>query len=668
MVSLNDFTDAIAPAGTALTWSTTSDLTNTNAHLSPGEVNNPSIGVYYGFYYDSTNDCASPPLTITLVQNTTPTITEGTGETRCGPGEVTLMGSATGNATFNWYASETGGAILETGETFTLEINQTTTFYLEATENGCATSTRVPVVATILVQPSAGTAIVNASSCNDPEFGSTTIDLDDLLTDADVGEWSFTSGPEEVPFTSANMVDFNDEDDGTYEYTFTTTGAESPCVNESVTVSISVSSCDTDDDGDGLLGGVEAAIGTDPNNDDSDGDGIKDDVEVGPDINNPLDEDGDGIIDALDSNEEDSDNDGVVDQEDPGNDNACIPDINNDLCEEPIDLEVVKTIDNPDASIGDEVTFTITVTNLGPRRAKSVLIGDFLVEDADEMYTNTAELLASDPLDSNPDNNSSTIALGVEQPEGVNLVIEKTARLSADSERLQNLTGLISGIDNDLRVEYFIKVSNKSLNDAVSNIRVTDVFSNPSNVIFEIIEEVVPQGSTFDASSGIWTINRQLAIDEEIELSYTVAFRSRGIVVNTAEVTGSSPRESTSEDEDSRSAVTVEVTTRNPLDIGILYNQFSPNADGINDFLEVNRLQQNESGIDTLVNINYDIEIYDRYGSLVYEAMSVTEEEAWDGTWKGKQVPDGTYFYALNVMVEGETEVKTSKGWIQLIR
>ncbi len=88
----------------------------------------------------------------------------------------------------------------------------------------------------------------------------------------------------------------------------------------------------TDSDGDGLSDTQEAALGTDPDNPDSDGDGRNDGEEVGADSAKPLDEDGDGIIDALDSATADADGDGVPDQQDPANADPCIPNRENTRC------------------------------------------------------------------------------------------------------------------------------------------------------------------------------------------------------------------------------------------------------------------------------------------------------------------------------------------------
>jgi len=77
----------------------------------------------------------------------------------------------------------------------------------------------------------------------------------------------------------------------------------------------------TDSDGDGLrdnqedknLNGVQDLGETDARNADSDNDGFDDGVEVGPNPAEPIDRDGDGIIDALESNILDTNNNGILD-------------------------------------------------------------------------------------------------------------------------------------------------------------------------------------------------------------------------------------------------------------------------------------------------------------------------------------------------------------------
>jgi gliding motility-associated-like protein len=86
-------------------------------------------------------------------------------------------------------------------------------------------------------------------------------------------------------------------------------------------------------DGDGCLNVDEIAAGTNPNNPDTDGDGENDCAEIGANPLTPLDTDGDGIIDALDSSVADTDGDGVNDETDPANNDPCIPNLTAPNCD-----------------------------------------------------------------------------------------------------------------------------------------------------------------------------------------------------------------------------------------------------------------------------------------------------------------------------------------------
>ncbi|MDP6944745.1 MAG: hypothetical protein QF464_11390 [Myxococcota bacterium] len=77
-----------------------------------------------------------------------------------------------------------------------------------------------------------------------------------------------------------------------------------------------------DSDLDGLTNAIEASegFGLDPLDADTDDDGDRDDLEVGDDLEAPLDSDEDGVIDAAESDLIDSDCDGSHDEEDPTDD------------------------------------------------------------------------------------------------------------------------------------------------------------------------------------------------------------------------------------------------------------------------------------------------------------------------------------------------------------
>ncbi|HEU5133782.1 MAG TPA: outer membrane beta-barrel protein [Steroidobacteraceae bacterium] len=92
------------------------------------------------------------------------------------------------------------------------------------------------------------------------------------------------------------------------------------------------SNFNNDSDGDGLLDSQEAALGTDMNDADTDDDGTSDGAEVGPNVNTPVNTDGDGVINALEPSNVDTDGDGVMNQLDPANGNPCVPNANAAAC------------------------------------------------------------------------------------------------------------------------------------------------------------------------------------------------------------------------------------------------------------------------------------------------------------------------------------------------
>jgi gliding motility-associated-like protein/uncharacterized repeat protein (TIGR01451 family) len=712
------YSSSIPPAGTTLKWSTDSNPLNTAAHLTPAQVNNPppAEGSYYVFFYDAVKSCASPVSTISIVVNTTPTVTEVTSSPTelCGSGSVTLSAAGTDNPTFNWYTTNVGGTPIATGASIVRNLAApissgpaiTYTFYVEATLNNCF-SEREAVSVVVAYQPSAGIP-TNASSCSVADNGPTTIDLDDRLTGEDAGSWAITTDPSgSLVLGAGNVVNFVGRPDGNYVFTFTTAGAQAPCTNVSSVVTISVNDCDVDTDGDGIFDGPEATLGTDPNNRDSDEDGIEDGVEVGPDFLNPLDEDSDGIIDALDSNILDQDMDGVVDQLDPANNNPCIPDNTNGLCDtdgdgitdgeeiangsdpldacspnltpdcapDPIDLEITKVVDNENAAPGTEVVFRVTVNNLSDSRVLGILIGDLLESgfefvsasaslgnydqttgewDIFELgpllsatldiranvieggvYSNTAELLDSFPDDNNPSNDSDTVTLSIDLPEGIDLLVEKTA-LSA-----RPLVGD--------EVLFTIKVTNQSVADNVSQIQIREVIADDSG--FEYLSHTADLG-TYDRDTGIWLIP-DLLKDQVAQLKITVRVPLVGTFENTASLVRSSPADGNPINNEA--TVQVIVSAPNPAEDGFIFNQFSPNNDGTNDFLKIKSIGSFP---------NSSIEIFNRYGQLVFENRNMTDDQVWDGFYKNEEAPEGTYFYILN-LGDG-TEVQ--KGWIQLIR
>ncbi len=83
-----------------------------------------------------------------------------------------------------------------------------------------------------------------------------------------------------------------------------------------------------------------------------------------------------------------------------------------------------------------------------------------------------------------------------------------------------------------------------------------------------------------------------------------------------------------------------------------VFTGFSPNGDGVNDtfFIE---------GI-----LNYpdsELSVFNRWGNEVFFAKGYLND--WDGSWSGKMLPDGTYFYVLE-----DGEGNSYSGYVQIHR
>ncbi|MBT8268641.1 MAG: gliding motility-associated C-terminal domain-containing protein, partial [Bacteroidia bacterium] len=326
-----------------------------------------------------------------------------------------------------------------------------------------------------------------------------------------------------------NIVDFDGLPAGDYVFTYTTTDAQAPCVNESVSVTITVTDCAVDTDNDGLTDGQENAIGTDPGNPDTDGDGLTD----GEEVNNIDDPNTEAIPERTSD---------PLDFCDPIIGVGCnVPDI---------DLGIEKIVDFIDPLIvGDQVRFTINLTNLSP--------------------------------------------------------------------------------------------------DLVRNIQVRDLLESG----FSYIGHTTTLGD-YDPVTGLWTID-ELGGNLVAGLVINAEVLEAGTLENTAVIEGSFPNDGNAEN----NTATVTFLARPLVEDGclVIFNQFSPNGDGLNDRLVVNCLEDYPS-------INVSLEVFDRYGNSVYSDNSY--DNTWDGSGKNGDLPKGTYFYILDL---GEG-FEIQKGWIQILR
>jgi gliding motility-associated-like protein len=66
----------------------------------------------------------------------------------------------------------------------------------------------------------------------------------------------------------------------------------------------------------------------------------------------------------------------------------------------------------------------------------------------------------------------------------------------------------------------------------------------------------------------------------------------------------------------------------------------TPNGDGINDTWIIDNMQLFPNSV---------VHVFDRWGITLFEANGYNENNAWDGTFEGKPLPIGTYYFTIDL-------------------
>lgn len=82
-------------------------------------------------------------------------------------------------------------------------------------------------------------------------------------------------------------------------------------------------------------------------------------------------------------------------------------------------------------------------------------------------------------------------------------------------------------------------------------------------------------------------------------------------------------------------------------------NVFTPNGDGANDRWAIQYLESYPGAT---------VEVFNRYGSLIFRSTGYTKP--WDGTYNGRPVPAGTYYYIINP----KNGRKSIAGFVDVVR
>ncbi|GAA4022998.1 hypothetical protein GCM10022386_02440 [Flavobacterium cheonhonense] len=199
-------------------------------------------------------------------------------------------------------------------------------------------------------------------------------------------------------------------------------------------------------------------------------------------------------------------------------------------------------------------------------------------------------------------------------------------------------------------------------NNNVFNITVTLISSPPFNLLPTLIacNEGFTQGTFNFSAYADWV---KVNSDDTVafyENSEDAEYAVNPILNTTNYLANVTPKEIfvRINNENCYSITSFLLTTRNcPPTV---YNYISANVDGYNDVFTID-------GLDNIF-LNYRIEIYNRWGKLIWTGNPNTEK--WNGTAQNgissDQVPDGTYFYLL--FLNDPDYPKPLSGYVFLVR
>ena len=212
---------------------------------------------------------------------------------------------------------------------------------------------------------------------------------------------------------------------------------------------------------------------------------------------------------------------------------------------------------------------------------------------------------------------------------------------------------------------------------AESNVDFTIVVTNngPSDATGVIVRDLLPSGydfvsftstvGSYDENSGIWNIG---TIDNQASqtLIITAYVFPIGEWTNIAEIINSNELDldSTPDNDDIYEDDQAEARTE-PIIPLTIPEGFTPNGDGINDLFEIEHLQ--------VLYPNFEIEIVNRYGNIVYKYKhngNPNQTPIWwngysDGRWNldNNELPTATYFYTIYF---NNDDRKPQTGWVYL--
>lgn len=89
----------------------------------------------------------------------------------------------------------------------------------------------------------------------------------------------------------------------------------------------------------------------------------------------------------------------------------------------------------------------------------------------------------------------------------------------------------------------------------------------------------------------------------------------------------------------------------------LVFNTFTPNDDGYNDTWTIRSIQNYPSA---------NIDVFDRWGQRVFHSVGYGGEKVWDGTLLGARLPEGVYYYYIDLNTGDEEDVYS--GYVTIVK
>ncbi|MEP5615887.1 MAG: gliding motility-associated C-terminal domain-containing protein [Flavobacteriaceae bacterium] len=339
-----------------------------------------------------------------------------------------------------------------------------------------------------------------------------------------------------------------------------------------------------------------------------------------------------------------------------------------------VDIELTKAVDDPTPNVGDVVAFTVNLTNNGASDATGVSVTNLLPSG----YTYQSHVATAGSYSENTgiwnitstifNQNTETLVVHVtvnaptgDPEEYLNIAMVTSSDFAdPDSSPNQGIDedDFSDGIDDDDEAIAFVtpQTTDITLTKNVDNVSpnigdevVFTIIASNEGIMSATnigIEEQLPSGyglinfqaseGTYDEISGFWEID-DLNVLESATLQLTVEVLDINDYVNTASLTFVDQLDVDHTNDSDQAEV-------NPSCL-IIYNEFSPNGDGVNEFFTIDCISRYPNNV---------LSIYNRWGNIVYEQRSYNND--WDGVsngratvQKGDLLPVGTYYYVLDL-------------------